>query len=241
MAEATRAPDGRRERWTHHKAERRAHILDAAISVIEEHEPGADVQIAQIAERAGLGRTVLYRHFDDRAGLERAIQGRVVELLLEEIRPRVLLKGSIEEIILRIIAPYVRWAGAHPALHRLLEREDPAASGGDVVQIAMAEIAEQVRDLIAAAAFLLGLETDDELEVAMELLSVSIVAAAFASTRHWSARHTGALTADDLAELTTQTIWYQIHGHARRLGVDLEPGMTVEDLAALGAASSSHG
>lgn len=239
MAEATRAPDGRRDRWTLHKAERRAHILDAAIEVIEEHEPGADIQIAQIADRAGLGRTVIYRHFDDRAGLERAVQGRVVELLLEEIRPRVLLEGSIEEIILRIIAPYVRWAGEHPALHRLLEREDPTTSGGDAVQIAMAEIANQVRDLIAAAAFLLGLESSEELEVSMELLSVSIVAAAFASTRHWSAKHTNALTADELAELTTQTIWYQVHGHAHRLGVELAPGMTVEDLAALGASSSS--
>ena len=63
--------DGRQLRWDSHNQARRQHILDAAIDVLADSEPGAEVHVQQIADRAGLSRTVVYRHFADRADLDK--------------------------------------------------------------------------------------------------------------------------------------------------------------------------
>ena len=72
-------PDGRQARWDRHNQERRQRILDAAIAVVESGEPGAEVHVQQIAEQAGLSRTVVYRHFADRSDLDRAVQTAIVD------------------------------------------------------------------------------------------------------------------------------------------------------------------
>src|SRR5688500_7308717 len=76
--------DGRDARWEPHRAARRALVLHAALSLLEE-SGGGDLHVQQFAGRAGLGRAVVYRHFADRAAIERALRGRVFERLLDEL------------------------------------------------------------------------------------------------------------------------------------------------------------
>ena len=77
MPASGKSPDGRQARWDKHNQERRQVILDAAIAVVEAGEPGAEFHVQQIADRAGLSRTVVYRHFADRADLDQAIQAEM--------------------------------------------------------------------------------------------------------------------------------------------------------------------
>ena len=58
-----------------------------------------DFQMAQIADRAGLSRTVVYRHFADRADLDAAVQARALELLRAELVPALGFEGTPVEII----------------------------------------------------------------------------------------------------------------------------------------------
>ncbi len=51
-------------------------VIDAALELLAE-QPGASM--ATIAERSGVGRTTVYRHFPHREDLVRALFGRVVE------------------------------------------------------------------------------------------------------------------------------------------------------------------
>ncbi|MER7070487.1 TetR/AcrR family transcriptional regulator [Terrabacter sp. NPDC000476] len=67
--------DGRDARWERHRAERRAAIVDATIRAIRRH--GAGVGMDDIAAEAGTSKTVVYRHFDDKAGLYRAVAARI--------------------------------------------------------------------------------------------------------------------------------------------------------------------
>src|ERR1041384_8250665 len=96
-------PDGRQLRWDKHNQARRQTILDAAVAVLEETEPGEDIHVQQIAQRAGLSRTVVYRHFTDRADLDQAVQTDILEMLAGDLLPEVTLDGTIEEIIQRIV------------------------------------------------------------------------------------------------------------------------------------------
>ncbi|MHA3837246.1 TetR/AcrR family transcriptional regulator [Terrabacter sp. AAH1] len=67
--------DGRDARWERHREERRAGLVDATIRAIRKH--GAGVGMDDIAAEAGTSKTVIYRHFDDKAGLYRAVAHRI--------------------------------------------------------------------------------------------------------------------------------------------------------------------
>ena len=67
--------DGRDSRWQQHREQRRESLVDAAIRAIRRH--GATVGLDDIAAEAGTSKTVIYRHFDDKAGLYRAVAQRI--------------------------------------------------------------------------------------------------------------------------------------------------------------------
>lgn len=75
-APATATPrDGRDARWERHREERRSALVDAMIRAVRRH--GAGVGMDDIAAEAGTSKTVIYRHFDDKAGLYRAVAARI--------------------------------------------------------------------------------------------------------------------------------------------------------------------
>ncbi len=57
----------------------------AAARAIEEYGPG--VGTAQIAERAGVARPHVYRHFDSKEDLEREVLRFAADQLIDTVRP----------------------------------------------------------------------------------------------------------------------------------------------------------
>src|SRR5699024_2555453 len=112
------ASDGRATRWNDHKARRRGHILDSAVEVIS--EKGSDVGVQQIAERAGVPRSVIYRHFAGRGDLDERIRERIVDHLLEAIGPALDPRGTVREAIDQAVGSYVQWIIDVPRLHHFL-------------------------------------------------------------------------------------------------------------------------
>src|ERR1700754_2398308 len=105
--------DGRQLRWDSHNQARRQHILDAAMEVLADSEPGSEVHVQQISDRAGLSRTVVYRHFADRADLDAPGQVRRLQLLRPELVPALSFEGTPVDINRRIVSAYVGWASEH--------------------------------------------------------------------------------------------------------------------------------
>ncbi|MDN5790393.1 MAG: TetR/AcrR family transcriptional regulator [Micrococcales bacterium] len=81
--QAATARDGRHARWEHHRWERRTALIDAIIRAIREH--GASVGMDDIAATAGTSKTVLYRYFEDKAGVYRAVADRIDERVLRHV------------------------------------------------------------------------------------------------------------------------------------------------------------
>lgn len=236
-ASADGRPDGRQLRWDLHNQERKQRIIDAAIAVIAENEPGAEFHVQQIAERAGLSRTVIYRHFADRAELDREIQVAILDDLWSRLLPAVSLDGTVPEIIHRIVGTYVTWAVDHPSLHRLAEQDtqgdSPLAQGIEV-------IARQVAELIETAVDLLRLDPSPELRAALDPLVFALVGAVFSAVRRWVSRPERQPSAEMLVDLVTESVWYILEGHGRMLGVELERDQRVEDLlAAVGSGAEA--
>ncbi|MCX6395247.1 MAG: helix-turn-helix domain containing protein [Propionibacteriales bacterium] len=224
------ASDGRGERWAAHREERRAQILDAAVVVIEREPVGAEVHVRQIAEEAGLGRAVLYRHFTDRADLDRAVQKRILELLMAELVPQFELSGTIQQIIERIVGAYVAWAAAHPALHRIGAAESQDADRlGDVIQVTE-QIGSLIAMLVTSGANLLSVRLSDDDRHILDPLVFGIVGQAVGTVRFWLAREQQVPAADVLAAHLARSVWFQIEGHARDRGAELDPDLSLDEL-----------
>jgi AcrR family transcriptional regulator len=226
MTASGKSPDGRQARWDKHNQERRQVILDAAIAVVEASEPGAEFHVQQIAEQAGLNRSVVYRHFTDRADLDHAILVEIVEGVMERLLPALTLDGTVREIIHRIVFAYVDWAAAHPALHRLV---DHAAIGGALEQ-GLDRVATVIVEVLETAIEMLGLDLDEDDAAAIDPLAYALVGAAFSAVRRWVGREPRRPAAAELASLLSNSVWLILDGHARRLGLEIDPDLPVEKL-----------
>jgi AcrR family transcriptional regulator len=220
--------DGRQSRWDRHNQVRRQHIIDAAIEVLGESEPGGEVHVQQIADRAGLSRTVVYRHFNDRADLDAAVQGAVLELLRTELVPALSFEGTPGDIIRRIVSTYVGWAAANPALHEFAQADPPGGSGQ--MEHAIAQIAGQVEDLINVGVQVLHVRLAEHEVAALDPLVFGLVGAVFTSVRRWLARPERRPAAEQFVDMLTEAIWFQIAGMVRARGVELDPDTPVEQL-----------
>lgn len=232
---ATHAParDGRQARWAKHNEERRQQILEAAVAVLEGAEPGADYHVQQIAEQAGLNRTVVYRHFTDRADLDRAVQAMIVDDLAAQLLPAVSLDGTIREIISRIVSTYVDWVVAHPALHRFADQD----SGG-AFQLGLARIAAGVVALLEGAIEILGVELDARERASIDPLAHGLVGAVVGAVRRWVTRQPREPDTASMVDLLAESVWNLLDGHGRRLGLQVDPELTLTELIAGSEADS---
>jgi AcrR family transcriptional regulator len=109
---------GQAARWAGQRERRRAEFVEAALGVIAEQGP--TVSVEDIAARVGVARTRLYRHFVDRADLERAITARVAGLVVAELDTLWHPQGSARQMITSAIGAYVGWLDRNRNLHAYL-------------------------------------------------------------------------------------------------------------------------
>ncbi|KRF15303.1 hypothetical protein ASG90_11330 [Nocardioides sp. Soil797] len=222
--------DGRRSRWAEHNQERRLLILDAAVTVIERSPVDTHIQVEQIARQAGLGRAVLYRHFTDRADLDRAVQTYILDDLLGRLTPQVVLEGTIGQIITRLVSTYVEWADAHPALHEFAVRDSAQVADGSPLQGSMTHVTNSLSGLLVVGAEMLAVELDADDRAAVEPLVAGLVGLAVTGVRVWLGRAERQPDAATLSRLLSDTIWYLIDGHARARGAIIDPAAPIEDV-----------
>ena len=139
--------DGRDSRWERHREERRAALVDATIRAIRRH--GATVGMDDIAAEAGTSKTVVYRHFEDRAGLYRAVAARIDARVVRDVGaalarndadggtadPRGLIASTVEAYLALVESDteVYRFVVNRPLVDRPLA-DDPV--GGTVAQVA---------------------------------------------------------------------------------------------------------
>ena len=68
--------DGRSTRWDDHRAIRRAELVHAARKAV--HKGGPGVSMDEIAAASGTSKSIIYRYFEDKTGLQIAIGASVV-------------------------------------------------------------------------------------------------------------------------------------------------------------------
>jgi AcrR family transcriptional regulator len=155
--------DRRDSRWDEHRRARRQQLVDATVEAVAKH--GAGVGMDEIAAEAGTSKTVVYRHFADRAELYVAVCNRVAAQLLPKLRAAMESSSRPREMVAAAIEAYLAFIEADPELYRFVVHQQtldrPAASDpidslsdlvGEQAAAAIAVTLHQAgRDPVAAA------------------------------------------------------------------------------------------
>ncbi|HET6878259.1 MAG TPA: TetR family transcriptional regulator [Jatrophihabitans sp.] len=215
--------DGRSTRWDPHRRERRLAIINAAVVAIEEYGP--DALTAQIAEKAGVPRTHVYRHFDGKQALDLAVSGHIANQIGQQIRAALARPGSAREIISAAIDEHLGWIEAHPNLYRFLIQHAYAvkASGSQHAEDAKAAFAAELTALIQRYMHALGVASDRA-----ERMAVGVVGLVDATAAWWLER--GDLPRDELTAELTDRVWVLIDRSARELGLELDPDQPLPEV-----------
>ena len=135
--------DGRSTRWDHHREVRRADLVAAAVTAIDQYSREASVD--DIAKVAGVSKPVLYRYFSDKADLHTAIGQWGAALVLERLAPALASQASPRERVSQAVSAYFKAIEEHPQVFLLLVQQrvvsaDPASDGKAAVAAALARV-----------------------------------------------------------------------------------------------------
>lgn len=220
--------DGRRRRWQEHNQVRRQVIIDAAIAVLERQSPGDEFQVQDVADEAKMSRTVIYRHFEDRTDLDRAVQRQICEDIGDQLLPALSHDGTPDQIIHRVVSGFIRWAEAHPALYWFAER-DLSGWGPSPMGQAVEQLAESIEGLMTIVVAALGVELDKDDMAGLDPWVFGMIGAIFASVRRWLERDPREPDIDACITILSESIWMQINGMALSRGLNL-PDLPVSAL-----------
>jgi AcrR family transcriptional regulator len=200
--------DRRSTRWDAHRSARRAELVDAALTAIR--ECGAGMGMDDVAARAGTSKTVVYRHFVDRADLYTAVCARVAESVVAHVRAAMDAAAGSRAMATAAIAEYLRLVEADPEVYRfvvhrpLLDREPVA--GGDPVGDLVSRIGSEAAVVIAAHLAAHGRDA-----AAAGPWGHGLVGLVHAATDDWLSRP-GAMSRDELATHLTDLAWAGLSG-----------------------------
>jgi AcrR family transcriptional regulator len=202
--------DRRNSRWDEHRETRRAELVAAAVAAIDEHGPSAG--IAEIAASAGVSKPVLYRYFDDKADLYRAVGAWGARAVIDGLLPVLLGDGPIRSRVETACDDYLQLIALHPHVFFLLvehpTNEDPLADGKEMVA---ATISRTLGDVLR------GLGVD---AAGAEPWAHGLVGLGLSTGEWWLRRRTMSRAA--VSAYLSSFIWNAFEGIARENGVQID-------------------
>lgn len=209
-AESQDGEDGRRLRWTAHRASRRDAFVAAGAEAIDTFGPAASAE--QIAGVAGVSRTVLYRYFRDREDLRQAIADHVVRAVLDSVLPTLALRADAtpRRIIHSAVGEIVRWLDEHPNLYHFLRSRRSGASLDSVE----GTLADNIATLLKTIMVIFGIDSEQA-----EPGAYGIVGFVESVGSWWLDHRT--MSRERLTDLITVGVWHLLDGTAREFGIEL--------------------
>jgi AcrR family transcriptional regulator len=218
-------PDGRATRWNRHKAERRALILDAAVTVVARE--GGTVSVRDIADQAGVPRSVVYRIFRDREDLDEQLRAEILARLMAVLEPTLEPSGTVQEAICDAVTTYVDWVSDNQLLHQFLGTGSAGrpTTGSRAVTGTRTAIARQVTTMLAAAA------TDTGADPAIaEPVAFGLVGLVDGAVNRWIHSASERVPADQLAAFLADAVWAVLEKQTATWGRAITPDTRIADL-----------
>ena len=122
------SPDGRSSRWQSHREERRRELIKQARKAV--HALGSDASMEEIATAAGTSKSVFYRYFGDKAGLQQAVGEVVLSQMQHRMREAAQSAQTPREGLLAMVSAYLQMADTSPSVYTFVTSHAPGDPGG---------------------------------------------------------------------------------------------------------------
>ncbi len=194
----------------------------------------------QIAERAGLAKSVVYRQFSGRDDLDRQVRSAICAEFAATVDAALDIgAGSIRVILVRAVGAVVDWIAEHPRRDEFVRR-GPGVDDPDNLSAMVglqAEIAGRARQLVSGLAGVVGVAD----EPAIDTMTFAIVTMTESTVNRWTRDPAPALTRTQLVTAVAGYAWSVLDGVAREHQLTLDPDrplLTV--LSELAAGDTAH-
>jgi AcrR family transcriptional regulator len=134
--------DGRSTRWADHRLARRTELVHAARRAV--HRIGPDVSMDEIAAAAGTSKSIVYRYFVDKPGLQMAVGEAVVAQMHMAMEEAAHAAGTPREALRAMIDIYLEMAEASPNVYWFVTR--PVS---DDASVPLGHFLDAVAELVA--------------------------------------------------------------------------------------------
>jgi AcrR family transcriptional regulator len=124
------ASDGRSTRWDDHRTTRRAELAHAARRAVHRHGP--DISMEEIAATAGTSKSIVYRYFADKPGLQAAVGAVVVDQMHAALDEASRAAVTPRDGLRSMIAIYLDMVAASPNVYWFVTRPVSEAASAPV-------------------------------------------------------------------------------------------------------------
>lgn len=144
--------DGRSTRWADHREARRAELVRVARRTVHHHGP--DVSMEEIAAAAGTSKSIVYRYFTDKTGLQIAVAEAVVLQIQGALEGVLRVAPTPRDGLRAMVAVYLEMIESSPNVYAFVTQDGSVESGGP-----LGHFLDSVTRLVAAP-FARGLTED---------------------------------------------------------------------------------
>lgn len=204
--------DGRKNRWTAHREQRRREFVLAALIVLS--RDGPDLAMEAVATQAGVTKPVLYRYFEDKAALVEALGEASSGFLLDRLIPAIRSPSPPLERIRQAVGAYFAVIDEHPNLYWLLARWPGGGAGS--VHRDREFIATTLTAILGDYLRAFGLDSGGA-----EPWAYGITGLVQSTGEWWLVRRS--MSRAHVVDYVTRLIWAALSGVLRDAGVILDP------------------
>lgn len=151
--EPSQPTDGRSTRWDDHRTARRIALVRAARKAV--HQMGPEISMDEIAAFAKTSKSIVYRYFVDKPGLQHAVGEAVVEQMSIALSEAAQLATTPREALRSMVAVYLEMIEHSPNVYYFVTRTAPGLpfleSMNEIVAVPFAQ--EMKADALDAAAW----------------------------------------------------------------------------------------
>jgi len=108
--------DGRSTRWETHREQRRAELVALARKAV--HRRGPDLSMDEMAAAMGTSKSIVYRYFTDKSGLQAAVGQAVLDEIADALAEASRQQGSARDRMRAMVEVYVSTLTSSPNVYR---------------------------------------------------------------------------------------------------------------------------